>query len=130
MSRYAAANFDRIQRKPWTFEAHTLELAKQVGDGPARKPPLESGPSRGQGHLGLVHGHYLCRHITVQEQYYLADCDTHEDYQTTPVEIGDELADILHRRICIADYYGVNLEEAHVQARRAEIRYTGGTPTF
>ena len=33
MSRDAAANFDRIQHKPWTFEAHTLELAKQVGDG-------------------------------------------------------------------------------------------------
>jgi NTP pyrophosphatase (non-canonical NTP hydrolase) len=34
--------------------------------------------------------------------------------------IGDELADIFAQVIRVADYYNIDLTEAHIQARRAE----------
>jgi len=59
-------------------------------------------------------------------------CDRQQcpEYQTTISEIGDELADILYCVIRIADHYQINLEAAHIQARRNELRYVGVEPDF
>lgn len=56
----------------------------------------------------------------VAEQYYLADRDSDPRYAG---DVGDELADILHAVLRIADHYDIDLEEAHVAARRREMAY-------
>ena len=104
MTRKVIAAFDRVERRPWTIEATTIELTKQVGD--------------------------LARRIMVQEQYYLPDRDQRPDYQTSVDDIGDELADILYCLIRIAEHYRIDLEVAHIRARRAELRYAGQEPDY
>jgi NTP pyrophosphatase (non-canonical NTP hydrolase) len=104
MARKVIAVFDRVERRPWTIEATTIELTKQVGD--------------------------LARRIMVREQYYLPDRDQRPDYQTSADDIGDELADILYCLIRIAEHYRIDLETAHIRARRAELRYAGQEPDF
>jgi NTP pyrophosphatase (non-canonical NTP hydrolase) len=104
MARKVIAAFDRVERRPWTIEATTIELAKQVGD--------------------------LARRIMVRERYYLPDRDQRPDYQTSIDGIGDELADILYCLIRIAEHYQIDLEAAHIRARRAEMRYAGQEPDF
>jgi NTP pyrophosphatase (non-canonical NTP hydrolase) len=104
ITRKVIAAFDRVGRRPWTIEATTIELTKQVGD--------------------------LARRIMVQERYYLADRDERPDYQTSTDDIGDELADILYCLIRIAEHYHIDLEAAHIRARRAELRYAGQEPDF
>lgn len=81
-----------------------IELTKQVGD--------------------------LAKRIIVREQYSLADRDVRADSQLPKTDMSDELADILDRLICIADYYGVDLEVAHIEARRAARGYVGESPGF
>jgi NTP pyrophosphatase (non-canonical NTP hydrolase) len=104
MTRKVIAAFDRVERRPWTIEATTIELMKQVGD--------------------------LARRIMTQEQYYLPDRDERSEYQTSVDDIGDELADILYCLIRIAEHYRIDLEAAHIRARRAELRYAGQEPDF
>jgi NTP pyrophosphatase (non-canonical NTP hydrolase) len=104
MTRQVIAAFERVERRPWTIETTMIELTKQVGD--------------------------LARRIMTQEQYYLADRDERSDYQTSVDEIGDELADILYCLVRIAEHYRIDLEAAHVRARRAELRYAGQEPDF
>ena len=67
-----------------------IELAKQVGD--------------------------LAKCIMVQEKYYFYSADSEEIKK----QIGDELADILGQIIRIADYYEIDLLEAHIDARKGE----------
>lgn len=104
MARKVIAAFDRVERRPWTIEATTIELTKQVGD--------------------------LARRIMTQEQYYLPDRDQRPDYRASVDDIGDELADILYCVIRIAEHYRIDLEAAHIRARRAELRYAGQEPDF
>ncbi len=97
LARRVIAGFDARERRPWTIEAATIELAKQVGD--------------------------LARHIMVAERYYLPDRDVDPNYATTKDEIADELADLLLAIIRIADHYEINLEQAHVRTREKELAY-------
>jgi NTP pyrophosphatase (non-canonical NTP hydrolase) len=89
--------FDARNRRPWTIEAATIELTKQVGD--------------------------LAKHVMVAEQYYLPDRDDDPAYATTKAELADELADLLLAIIRIADHYAIDLEQAHVQTRQRELEY-------
>lgn len=104
MTRKVITAFDRVELRPWTIEVTTVELMKQVGD--------------------------LAKHIMMIEQYYLPDRANHPNYQTSVEDIGDELADILYCLIRVAEHYHIDLEAAHVQARRKEMRYIGLEPDF
>jgi hypothetical protein len=44
--------------------------------------------------------------------------------------IADELADILSCVIRVAEHYSIDLESAHIDARRREMRYLGKVPDF
>ncbi len=81
-----------------------LELAKQVGD--------------------------LSRRILSAEGYYLPDRDQRPEYAGQVDDIGDELADILYCLIRVGDNYSIDLEEAHLQARRQELHCLGHEPNF
>lgn len=76
-----------------------IELMKQVGD--------------------------LARRVMVRERYYLPDRDHRAEYETSVEDIGDELADILYCLIRVADHYDIDLEQAHLDARRKELEYLG-----
>lgn len=104
MSRKVIAAFDRVEQRPWTIEVKMVELTKQVGE--------------------------LAKHVMVKERYYLPDRDNHPKYKTEVANIADELADILHGVISIAEYYQIDLEEAHVRTRRSEMKYAGEEPDF
>ncbi|WP_318064176.1 MazG-like family protein [Clostridium boliviensis] len=69
----------------------TIELSKQVGD--------------------------LAKLIMLKENYY-ATCVKKPD--NLDEKIGDELADILGQVIRIADFYNIDLENAHKKARIGE----------
>ena len=60
----------------------------------------------------------------------MPDRTTRPDYQTSVMQIGDELADILYCVIRVAEHYGIDVEAAHVEARRRELRYVGQEPDF
>lgn len=64
------------------------------------------------------------------EGYYLQVRATGPNYRASVDDIGNELADILYCLIRIADHYGIDLEEAHLEARRSEMRYLGLEPDF
>jgi NTP pyrophosphatase (non-canonical NTP hydrolase) len=104
MTRKVIAAFDQIEKRPWTIETTMIELMKQVGD--------------------------LAKHIMMIEQYYLQDRANHANYQTSTEDIGDELADILYCMIRIADHYKIDLEAAHIRARRKEMQYLGQKADF
>jgi NTP pyrophosphatase (non-canonical NTP hydrolase) len=104
MTRKVITAFEQVEQRPWTIEVTMIELMKQVGD--------------------------LSRRVLTFEQYYLADRSTRPDYQTSVDDIGDELADILYSLIRVAEHYHIDLEEAHIRARRQEMRYIGHEPDF
>jgi NTP pyrophosphatase (non-canonical NTP hydrolase) len=104
ITRKVITAFDHVETRPWTIEVSLIELMKQVGD--------------------------LSKRVLTFEQYYLTDRMTRPDYQTSVEDIGDELADILYCIIRIADHYHVDLESAHIEARRQEMRYIGHEPDF
>jgi NTP pyrophosphatase (non-canonical NTP hydrolase) len=99
ITRRVVAAFDAVEQRPWTIEATMIELMKQVGD--------------------------LSKHIMMYEGYYLQDRATDSNYQTSKEDIADELADILYCLIRIAEQYQIDLEQAHLQARRKEMAYLG-----
>ena len=104
MTRTVVTAFNRVEQRPWTVETTMIELTKQVGD--------------------------LAKHIMVIEHYYLPDREHRPDYQTATDDIGDELADVLYCLIRIAEHYQIDLEAAHIRARRNELRYIGVEPDF
>jgi NTP pyrophosphatase (non-canonical NTP hydrolase) len=104
MTRTVIAAFDAAEQRPWTIEASVIELMKQVGD--------------------------LSRHIMMAERYYLPDRADDPAYATTKDDIADELADILSCLIRVAEHYQIDLEQAHLRARRNEMRYLGKEPDF
>jgi NTP pyrophosphatase (non-canonical NTP hydrolase) len=95
--RAVSSAFDDRERRGWGIEAVMIELSKQVGD--------------------------LARAVMTAEEYYLTDRDEDPRYGGQDKRIGDELADILYCLIRIADHYGVDLEQAHLRARRKEWQY-------
>lgn len=89
--------FEKIEMRSWGIEAAMIELSKQVGD--------------------------LSKLVLSQENYYLASRQQSSKYQSSRERIGNELADILHWLIWIADYYGVSIPQMHMEARRDELGY-------
>jgi NTP pyrophosphatase (non-canonical NTP hydrolase) len=83
--------FEKVEGKPWGINGATIELAKQVGD--------------------------LAKLIMLEEGYYASCANKPENIEE---RIGDELADILGQVIRIADYYKIDLENAHMKARLNE----------
>ena len=57
----------------------------------------------------------LAKLVLVGEGYYFPD-----RYESSAELIGDELADIFAAVIRIADYYEIDLVDAHAKARQAE----------
>jgi NTP pyrophosphatase (non-canonical NTP hydrolase) len=104
ITRRVIQAFDKVEQRPWTLEVIMIELMKQVGD--------------------------LSKHIMMMEKYYLPDRATDPAYMTRANEIGDELADILYCLIRIADHYDIDLEQAHLAARRKELQYLGHKPDY
>jgi NTP pyrophosphatase (non-canonical NTP hydrolase) len=104
MTRQVITAFDKVEQRPWSIEVTMLELIKQVGD--------------------------LAKHILMHERYYLQDRANNPNYRTSVEDIGDELADIMYCVIRIAEHYKIDLEAAHVQARRAEMNYLGQEADF
>jgi len=96
--------FEKSEQKPWGAEGAVIELVKQVGD--------------------------LAKRIMVFEKYYAQKRENEPNYKTTKEDIADELADILYCVIRIAEHYGINLEEAHLKARREELKSLGKKPEF
>ncbi len=86
--------FEKIEQRPWGVEGATIELVKQVGE--------------------------LARYVMMAEHYYFAGREVLPNYATDNEKIGDELADIFAMLIRVADYYQIDLVEAHVRARQAE----------
>ena len=96
--------FDKVEQRKWNIEATMVELVKQVGD--------------------------LAKHVMMFEKYYMKKRENDPKYKTTKEDIADELADILYCLIRIAEHYGINLEEAHLKARRNELKSLGKEPNF
>lgn len=86
--------FEKIEGRPWGAEGAMIELVKQVGE--------------------------LAKHVMVAENYYFSGRERLPGYETSREIIGDELADILAMVIQIADYYEIDLVDAHMKARQGE----------
>jgi NTP pyrophosphatase (non-canonical NTP hydrolase) len=104
ITRQVIDGFEQVEQRPWTVEVTLIELMKQVGD--------------------------LSKRVMTYERYYLSDRSTRPEYQTSVEDIGDELADILYCLIRIADHYHIDLEQAHLKARREETLSLGCEPDF
>lgn len=104
ITRKVIAAFDAAEQRPWSIETITIELMKQIGD--------------------------LSKHIMTFEGYYLPDRASDPAYATDKDAIADELADILYCLIRVAEHYHIDLEQAHLQARRKEMDYLGQKVDF
>jgi len=97
INRVVATGFDERERRQWGVEALIMELAKQVGD--------------------------LAAAVLTTERYYLADREQDPRYGGGTARIGNELADTFYCVLRLADHYDIDLEGAHLSARRAEWSY-------
>jgi len=87
--------FEKIEGKPWGAEGSLIELQKQVGE--------------------------LSKLIMVNENYYFPSRDQiDKQYKVSKEKIEDELADILCAVIRLAKHYKIDLEKAHIEARKKE----------
>ena len=87
--------FEKIEGRKWGAEGSLIELQKQVGS--------------------------LSKLIMVHEKYYFSDRDkTDKQYEADKEKIADELADVLYAIIRLAKHYDIDLEKAHLDARKAE----------
>lgn len=87
--------FAQIEGRPWGVEGAMIELAKQVGE--------------------------LAKYVMVAECYYYAErAQETPQYSTDINMIGDELADIFYAIARVANYYKIDLVEAHHKARQGE----------
>lgn len=97
LSRKVERGFAEVNHRTWGVEASGLELTKQVGD--------------------------LSKRILMYERYYHRQREIHPEYASSHNAIANELADVLHAVFRIADHYGIDLQAAHVRARRNELAY-------
>ncbi len=87
--------FEKVEQKKWGAEGALIELQKQVGE--------------------------LSKLVMSQEGYYFSNREKMDkQYESTTEKIGDELADILYAVIRLAKHYNVDLEKAHIEARKSE----------
>ena len=60
----------------------------------------------------------------IYEKYYFSNRDkTDKQYKANKEKIADELADVLYAIIRLAKHYDIDLEKAHLKARKAEDRF-------
>jgi NTP pyrophosphatase (non-canonical NTP hydrolase) len=90
--RDVVRRFEKIEGRTWGVEGAVMELTKQVGE--------------------------VAKYVMRKEKYYFYSTDDEENIKN----IQDELADVFGQIIRIADYYQIDLLEAHVEARNAEVR--------
>lgn len=83
--------FKKVEYRQWGINGAMIELSKQVGD--------------------------LSKCVMIKEQYYAMGGEIPPNIND---HIGDELADIFGQLVRIADYYEIDLEEAHIRARAGE----------
>jgi len=83
--------FEQIEKRPWGVEGAVMELTHQIGS--------------------------LSHFIMKQEKYYFYSAD--DDNYIKNIE--DELADVFGQIIRIADYYQIDLLEAHIKERKKEV---------
>lgn len=88
--RDVVRQFEKIEGKPWGVEGAMIELSKQMGE--------------------------LSKLVMGAEHYYFPNRDKLDSQYTVNKEkIGDELWDIFYALVRIADYYKIDLVEAHAQ---------------
>lgn len=88
--------FEKIEGRPWGVEGATIELVKQVGE--------------------------LAKYVMVVENYYFPNREKQSGYEANKEKIGNELADVIAQVIRIADHYQIDLVDAHIQARKEEMK--------
>jgi NTP pyrophosphatase (non-canonical NTP hydrolase) len=87
--------FEKIEGKKWGAEGSLIELQKQVGE--------------------------LSREIMVNEGYYFSGMqEIDKKYEPNKERIAGELADIFYATIRLARHYNIDLEKAHIDARKEE----------
>lgn len=87
--------FEQIECRKWGAEGALIELQKQVGE--------------------------LSKLVMVHEKYYFSGRDKlNKQYASDKEKIADELADIFYAIIRLARHYDIDLEQAHLDARKAE----------
>jgi hypothetical protein len=106
INRAVAAAFDARERRPWGVETLVMELAKQVGD--------------------------LAAALLTTEGYYLADREQDPRYSGGTGRGANERADLFYCILRLADHYEIDLEAAHLSARRPEWTYlhAGAAPPW
>src|SRR3989344_5596145 len=98
LTKKVISRFEKIEGKPWGINGLMIELSKQVGD--------------------------LSKLVMAYEGYYPKSREKEDKkYLATKEKIGDELADLLFIIIRISDYYQIDLEKAHIDARKGEDEY-------
>ncbi|MBQ7487185.1 MAG: hypothetical protein IJT77_06810 [Clostridia bacterium] len=60
----------------------------------------------------------LAKQVMLKEQYYAFQSDENVDEK-----LGNEMADVIAQVMRLADYYGIDLEAAFIEAREDEDRY-------
>ena len=95
-SRRVNTRFQKLNRRGWTVETWLIELSKQVGE--------------------------LAQQTLMFEKYYTSDRENLPQYASSLESIGNELADIIHAVVMIADCYGIDLEQSILNARADEMR--------
>lgn len=93
MYRKVVARFQRIELQEWKAEGAMIELSKQVGE--------------------------LAKQVMIKEKYYALEGDAPD----VDGRLGNEMADVIAQVMRLADYYGIDLEKAFIEARENEDRY-------
>lgn len=93
MYREVVARFSKIEMREWKAEGAMIELSKQVGE--------------------------LAKQVMTKEKYYALEGGVPDIDE----RLGNEMADVIAQVMRLADYYGINLEEAFIEARKDEDRY-------
>lgn len=85
--------FNQIEGQPWQAQGAMIELTKQVGE--------------------------LAKQVMLKENYYAWVGDEAEVNRC----LGNEMADVIAQVMRLADHYGIDLEQAFVDAREDEDNY-------
>ena len=93
MYREVVKRFSKIELQEWKAEGAMIELSKQVGE--------------------------LAKQVMIKEKYYALEGEV----QDVEERLGNEMADVIAQVMRLADYYGIDLEQAFVAAREDEDRY-------
>lgn len=93
MYREIVKRFNKIELQDWKAEGAMIELSKQVGE--------------------------LAKQVMVKEKYYALTGEVTD----VDERLGNEMADVIAQVMRLADYYGVDLEKAFIEARADEDRY-------